>query len=172
MPKQKLAISIRNLAATVRQINVQTHEENDTLSEASAMLRTLAAILDGKPLAKAFGTPGDWGWETEIGKAVHELHCLPEITWPKARDVGRFGDMSPTDHLRVGLDSDNDVYVSVAGDGGHASVEFCTGGNGGGASMRTREALINLMLAIEADNAQRPDKDWWARRAQPTAQEA
>lgn len=104
MPKQKLAISIRNLAATVRQINVQTHKENDALSEASAMLRTLAAILDGKPLAKAFGTPGDWGWETEIGKAVHELHCLPEVTWPKARDVGRFGDMSPQHRLGLGAE--------------------------------------------------------------------
>jgi hypothetical protein len=25
-------------------------------------------------------------------------------------------------------------------------------------------ALIALMLAIEQDNAQRPDKDWWAKR--------
>jgi hypothetical protein len=170
MPKQRLAISIRNIAAKVRQLNVETAEENDALSDASTMLRTLAAILDGKPLAKAFGSPGDWGWDTEVGKAVHELHCLPTITLPKARDVGRFGDMSPTDHLRVGLDSDNDVYVSVAGESGHGSVEFCTGSNGGGSSMRTRDALINLMLAIEADNAERPDKDWWARRAQAVGQ--
>ncbi len=87
------------------------------------------------------------------------------MAWPKARDVGRFGDMSPAGHLRVGLDSDNDVYVSVWGEEGGASVEFCNpGGGGGGSSRRTREALIALMVAMEADNAERPDKDWWARR--------
>lgn len=87
------------------------------------------------------------------------------MTWPKARDVGRFGDMDPMDHIRVGLDSDNDVYVSVWGKDGGASVEFCNpGGGGGGSSRRTREALIALMVAMEADNAERPDKDWWARR--------
>lgn len=87
-----------------------------------------------------------------------------EIKWPKARDVGRYGDMSPHAHLRIGLDSDNDVYVHVWGDDGGASVEFCTGGGGGGSSPATRAALIALMCAMEADNAARPDKDWWARR--------
>ena len=41
------------------------------------------------------------------------------ITWPKARDIGRIGDMSPAATLRVGLDSDNDVYL------------LCTGGTTG-----------------------------------------
>lgn len=89
---------------------------------------------------------------------------MDEIKWPKARDVGRYGDMSPHAHLRIGLDSDNDVYVHVWGDDGGASVEFCTGGGGGGSSPATRAALIALMCAMEADNAARPDKDWWARR--------
>jgi hypothetical protein len=86
------------------------------------------------------------------------------IEWPNARDVGRYGDMSPSAHLRVGLDTDNDVYLSVWDDSGGASIEFCTPGAGGGASPATRMALIALMLAIEQDNAQRPDKDWWAKR--------
>lgn len=87
------------------------------------------------------------------------------IIWPKARDVGRIGDMSPSAHLRVGLDADNDVYVSVWDESGGGSVEFCNaGGGGGGRSHRTRVALINLMAAMEADNADRTDLDWWALR--------
>lgn len=39
-----------------------------------------------------------------------------------------------------------------------AAVEFCNpGGGGGGRSSRTRMALIALMVAIEADNAERPE---------------
>ncbi len=95
-----------------------------------------------------------------------------EITWPKARDVGRFDDMSPGDSIRVGLDSDNDVYVSVCGGGGVGSVEFCNpGGGGGGKSSRTRLALLALMVAMEADNADDPARDWWARRNTKAAQQ-
>ena len=95
----------------------------------------------------------------------------PAIEWPKARDVGRIGDMSPSASLRVGLDSDNDVFVSVWGEDGGGSVEFCNGGGGGGRSMRTRQALIALMVAMEQDNAERPDLDWWALRMGGSKQE-
>ncbi|PLC06355.1 hypothetical protein CY658_04800 [Variovorax sp. RO1] len=98
------------------------------------------------------------------------LTVEPAITWPKTRDVGRCGDMTPTGQsvLRVGMDSDNDVFVEVWDCGGRdraedfqiASLEFCTGGAGGGKSMRTRIALINLMTAMEADNAETPHKAW------------
>lgn len=93
------------------------------------------------------------------------------ITWPKARDVGRIGDMSAAAHIRVGLDSDNDVYVSVWDENGGGSIEFCNpGGGGGGQSSRTRVALIALMAAMEADNAEKPSRDWWAQRAGQAAQ--
>lgn len=90
--------------------------------------------------------------------------------WPKERDVGRVGDMHPSAHLRVGLDADNDVYVSVWDNEGGGSVEFCCPGAGGGKSARTREALIALMVAIEADNAEFPRKDWWALRRAPAGE--
>jgi hypothetical protein len=65
----------------------------------------------------------------------------------------------------VGLDSDNDVYVAVWGENGGGCVEFCNpGGGGGGSSTKTRLALLALMVAMEEDNAARPDKDWWAVR--------
>jgi hypothetical protein len=87
------------------------------------------------------------------------------MDWPKARDVGRIGDMSKSAHMRVGLDADNDVFVSIWDDQGGASVEFCVPGFGGGKSGRTREALIALMVAIELDNAECPSRDWWQQRA-------
>jgi hypothetical protein len=97
-------------------------------------------------------------------RMIAEQLPIKEIEWPKLRDAGRFGDMSPTAHIRVGLDSDNDVYVSIWDESGGASIEFCTTGPGGGRSSRTRTALIALMVAIEADNAETPSHDWWARR--------
>lgn len=94
-----------------------------------------------------------------------------QITWPKARDVGRIGDMSPSAHMRVGFDSDNDVCVSVWNENGGGSIEFCNpGGGGGGKSSSTRMALIALMVAMEADNAEKPSLDWWAQRASQAAQ--
>lgn len=93
------------------------------------------------------------------------------IQWPVARDVGRIGDMSPSASLRVGLDSDNDVYVSVWDESGGGSIEFCCPGAGGGRSPKTRMALIALMRAMEADNAASPDKDWWAKRMKGKAPE-
>ena len=87
-------------------------------------------------------------------KAVAD--ALPRIQWPAGRDAGRAEDMGEG-HLRVVLDSDNDVCVSVWDGDRSATVEFCNpGGGGGGRSSRTRLALIALMIAIEADNADRP----------------
>lgn len=114
--------------------------------------------------------------EQEVVNTVYRLHTTPQptqaqagavppIQWPKARDVGRIGDMSPSAHMRVGFDSDNDVFVSVWDERGGGSIEFCNpGGGGGGQSSRTRMALIALMVAMEADNAEKPSRDWWAIR--------
>jgi hypothetical protein len=152
----------------------QTHQEN---SEVEKEMAQIIAERDNyhewaDKLADAIGT--------HLGKDVGEhsncnnpwaeaLSALEqaqtdEIKWAKARDVGRYGDMSSKAHLRVGLDNDNDVYVSVRDESAGASIEFCTPGSGGGSSPKTRRALIALMCAIEEDNADRPDMDWWARR--------
>lgn len=87
------------------------------------------------------------------------------IVWPRSRNVGRIGDMSMSASLRVDLDADNDTYVNVWDENGGGSVEFCTPGAGGGKSSRTRVALLALMVAMEADNAEDPRRDWWAARA-------
>ena len=119
--------------------------------------------------------------KTPAGNFTMALYATPQAQpatppavqapqWPKARDVGRMEDMNPSGHLRVGLDGDNDVYVSAFNGEHQASVEFCNGGGGGGRSTRTRMALIALMAAMEADNAERPDLDWWALRNGAAAQ--
>ena len=85
----------------------------------------------------------------------------PTVAWPKQRHVGRMDDMHKDGVLRVLLQDDGDVQVFV-GSSGHgeewesASIEFCAPGAGGGRSPRTREALIGLMTAIEADNCDAP----------------
>lgn len=88
------------------------------------------------------------------------------INWPKANDVGRLHDMGCKGHLRVLFDADNDVVVTVFDGDNTATVEFCVPGSGGGKSSRTRIALIELMAAMEADNADDPQRDWWQQRGQ------
>lgn len=92
-----------------------------------------------------------------VAQALAEAHARPAIQWPKEKAAGRAEDMGQG-YLRVVLDSDNDVTVAVWDGKRSAAVEFCNpGGGGGGRSSRTRMALIALMVAIEADNAERPE---------------
>jgi hypothetical protein len=77
----------------------------------------------------------------------------------------RFEDMSPDGKLQLFMEDDGDVIVTVfppQPSSLHAhppkepvSVQFCTCGSGGGQSSRTRDALVALADAIEADNAER-----------------
>jgi len=80
--------------------------------------------------------------------------------WPNSRDIARLEDMSPRGHLRITLDNDNDVCVEVFDFNleQFSSVEFCTPGSGGGKSSHTRRALLEVMRAMERDNAERPDR--------------
>jgi len=82
--------------------------------------------------------------------------------------MGPAGDHQMVLHLQ----DDGDVVLAVTGTGMgsqvHTStVEFCAGGAGGGRSMRTREALIALMVAMEADNAESPRAAWPPARHEP-----
>lgn len=44
------------------------------LADAKDLARALARTLAGQPLRVAFGSPGDWGYSTPIGKALAELY--------------------------------------------------------------------------------------------------
>jgi len=43
----------------------------DELADDGELLFVLARIVAGMELNKAFGPPGDWGYEHPIGKALH-----------------------------------------------------------------------------------------------------
>lgn len=87
------------------------------------------------------------------------------MIFPKADSVGRYGDMSPHAFLRITFDADRDVCLCIGDENGMTDMEFCDSGSGGGKSPRTRQALIALMVAIEEDNAEYPQRDWYAVRA-------
>lgn len=70
-----IASAVRNHAAKLRQVNVETAADNDLLRDAAELLRVLARLMEGALPIKAFGPPGDWGYETEIGKAVIALRA-------------------------------------------------------------------------------------------------
>lgn len=74
----------------------------------------------------------------------------------------RIGDMSPSDHLVILMESDGDVILLVEetqmGEKypTRCQVQFCTSFAGGGRSIHTRRALIELADAIEKDNKEWP----------------
>lgn len=158
---------------------VQSPEANFKAAPAAPSVNERAAYIEfltGKfPRSYGKEEAGRW-WDQghvsalawQAARAVAAAPTAPEvdapIVWPKARDVGRIGDMSPSAHLRIGLDSDNDVWASIWDERGGATIEFCTPGQGGGKSSRTRMALLAVMVAMEADNSADPGRDWWAER--------
>jgi len=44
--------------------------EEDGNADDAELLRVPARILDGKDVLRAFGSPGDWGYDTPIGNAL------------------------------------------------------------------------------------------------------
>lgn len=74
MNTDQLRIALGNTAGKVRQINVTTEAEHALLRDAADLLRVLANVVSGTSHPRAFGAPGDWGYDTEIGMAVLALH--------------------------------------------------------------------------------------------------
>lgn len=73
--------------------------------------------------------------------------------------VTRKEDMSPDGRLRILMEDDGDMIVTIVPSGDEnpsQSVQFCTL-QGGGNSLHTRKALVALMDAIRLDNAERPN---------------
>jgi hypothetical protein len=46
-------------------------ERQQRLDDAE-LINVLARVVNGRPVERAFGAPGDWGYETAIGKALAE----------------------------------------------------------------------------------------------------
>ena len=67
---QMLSTALRNKGAELRQINVGSGRDEQLLRDAADLLRALANVAEGMPLARALGSPGDWGYGTQIGDAL------------------------------------------------------------------------------------------------------
>lgn len=39
----------------------------------SGLISVLGSVIEGVPVEKALGSPGDWGYDTPIGKALRAL---------------------------------------------------------------------------------------------------
>lgn len=79
---KSLAVALRNKAVELRNVNVATAQEHQTLRDAADLIRVLSCVAEGKSMAKAFGAPGDWGYETPIGAALYEPADIPELGAP------------------------------------------------------------------------------------------
>ncbi len=66
MNKGKLAKVLRE---RVEIILAREPRREDDFTNAE-LIAVLARLLEGKDVHKAFGAPGDWGYGTEIGKAI------------------------------------------------------------------------------------------------------
>lgn len=75
MDSEKLAAAVREVEENIDRIMDTAEldrktEDRDELFDAKTLLGVLAHIAEGMPIGKAFGSPGDWGYGTAIGKAL------------------------------------------------------------------------------------------------------
>jgi hypothetical protein len=69
----KLAVAVRAVSSKViGATEVIEHGSTacDDLKDAAELIKVLSRIVEGQPIAKAFGAPGDWGYGTPIGDAL------------------------------------------------------------------------------------------------------
>lgn len=105
-----------------------------------------------------------------LRRSIGELRDFAELDrlpWPRwIKRAARRGDMDPELELRLMREDDGDVLLELYGPAREpdtptastwisAIVQFCTG-RGGGRSPAVHRALCDLMVAIEADNAEHP----------------
>lgn len=71
MNSKQLASAVRQVNSDCKDILYDANIDNQEIIDAMFLLKVLAHIVDGMPIAKAFGSPGDWGgYNTPIGKAL------------------------------------------------------------------------------------------------------
>ncbi len=72
MNEPQLSKVLRDRAAKLYDPN-----ENKGDRDTAELLCCLARMVAGRPVEKAFGAPGDWGYGTEIGDALRDLYKSP-----------------------------------------------------------------------------------------------
>ena len=72
MNKLATAAHIRIRADRLNEIDksVEPKDRRPDDDHNAELLNVLARIIEGKPIEKAFGAVGDWGYSSEVGKAM------------------------------------------------------------------------------------------------------
>lgn len=58
------------LSEAVRRIATELDLSGENFRDEAELIRVLARIIEGKPIDRAFGAPGDWGYSHPVGKAL------------------------------------------------------------------------------------------------------
>lgn len=70
----ELANAIRAKAAQAREAAEDLDgAAHDQVRDVCELARTLARVIEGQNAVRALGSPGDWGYETPIGKAIYAV---------------------------------------------------------------------------------------------------
>ena len=67
--RNALSKEIRERSARLRNAGFEVSTVGQ-LADDGELLAVLARIIEGKPIEKAFGSPGDWGYGHPIGAAL------------------------------------------------------------------------------------------------------
>ena len=86
MALRNKATELSSVAAELGEVDATTAQQDQTLRDASELICVLARMGEGKPMNKAFGAPGDWGYETPIGQALAEPADIPDLDAPVDQD--------------------------------------------------------------------------------------
>jgi hypothetical protein len=75
-----LAVAVRKRADALGDAAYMAQEDISSdlyrlARDAAELGRVLANIVEGKPLDRAFGAPGDWGYSHPIGKALADAYA-------------------------------------------------------------------------------------------------
>lgn len=70
MDKKKLSTALRNLASQVVEHAEPGEPQYEDIKDAAELVRALARVVEGQSIERAFGAPGDWGYDTPVGDAL------------------------------------------------------------------------------------------------------
>ncbi len=75
MNTARLALAVRSQAASLHDLAYAQQEEIPAdlyrlARDCAELARTLALVVEGAPMERAFGSPGDWGYSHPIGQAL------------------------------------------------------------------------------------------------------
>lgn len=65
---------LKTLAAAIDQRSRDVLADDDARADAKDLTRALARLLLGQTIRAAFGSPGDWGYNTPIGTALSRVY--------------------------------------------------------------------------------------------------